>query len=171
MRPVTEGTDRAPLAVRPATPDEFERLQWIELDSERLYETVGIGPFPEDPTLVGPEGAVIVFAAGDPAVGFVSVALVDGDAHIDQLSVLPGHGGRGIGRDLLDRAVLWARDEGLSGVTLTTFRDIPWNAPFYQRVGFAVVADPGPGLAAVRTHERDSGVDAMGPRVAMRFDL
>lgn len=165
------GADRTPVVVRVARPDEFERLRWIELESEQLYATVGIGPFPEDPTLVGPAGASIVFVAGDPAVGFVSVELVDGEAHIGQLSVLTELGGHGIGRDLLDRAVRWARDEGFRGVTLTTFHDIPWNAPFYGRVGFEMVSDPGPELAAIRAHERETGLDAMGPRVAMRLDI
>jgi GNAT superfamily N-acetyltransferase len=168
---VSDDADRPPVVVRQAAPHEFARLRWIELESDRLYETVGIGPFPEDPTLGGVAEADIVFAAGDPPVGFVSVVLVDGEAHVDQLSVLPERGGRGIGRALLDRAIRWARDEGLAAVTLTTYRDVPWNAPFYARVGFEVVADPAPGLAAIRAHERDTGVDAMGPRVAMRLVL
>ena len=168
---MNDGVARSAYAVRVSGSDEFERLRRIELESERLYETVGIGPFPEDPALAGPAGAAIVFVAGEPPVGFVRVGRVDGAAHIDQLSVLPGHGRHGIGRDLLDRAVRWARDEGVSGVTLTTFRDVPWNAPFYARVGFEVIDDPGPELAAIRAHERDTGLDAMGPRVAMRLDL
>ena len=104
-------------------------------------------------------------------MGFVSVDIVDGCAHIDQLSVLTDHGGRGIGRALLDEAVRWARASGLAAVTLTTFRDVPWNAPFYRRVGFEVVDDPTPGLAVVRAGERADGLDGFGPRVAMRLVL
>ena len=61
----------------------------------------------------------------------------------------------------------------LSGgaVTLTTYRDVPWNAPFYRRVGFEVVDDPTPGVAEVRAAERAEGLDAFGPRVAMRLAL
>ena len=58
-----------------------------------------------------------------------------------------------------------------AAVTLTSFRDVPWNAPFYQRVGFEVVDDPPPGLAAVRAAERAEGFDRFGPRVAMRLVL
>ena len=65
----------------------------------------------------------------------------------------------------------WARASGLAAVTLTTFRDVPWNAPFYRRVGFEVVDDPTPGLAAVRAAERAEGLDGFGPRVAMRLVL
>jgi GNAT superfamily N-acetyltransferase len=152
-------------------PEEFARLRAIELEADRLYETVGIGPFPEDEAHDRLGVAAAVFAVGDPPVGFVSIELVDGDAHIDQLSVLPGHGGRGAGRALLDAAVRWARDTGRSGVTLTTFRDVPWNAPFYRRVGFEEVAEPAPGLAALREAERVEGFDSFGPRVAMRLAL
>ena len=142
----------------------------MEAESDRLLAQVGIGPFPDDDhDRLGT--AAVVLVAGDPAVGFVSIRLVDGEAHVDQLSVVPECGGRGIGRDLLDEAIRWARHEGLSGVTLTTFRDVPWNAPFYRRVGFDVLVDLPPGLGAVRTDEGQRGFDAMGPRVAMRLAL
>ena len=65
----------------------------------------------------------------------------------------------------------WARDTGLAAVTLTTFRDVPWNAPFYRRAGFTVVDDPPPGLAELRAAERAEGLDRFGPRVAMRLPL
>ena len=158
-------------SIRPASPTEFGRLRDIELESDRLLETVGIGPFDNDDVHDRLAEVVAVFAAGDPPVGFISIDIVDGCAHIDQLSVLTHHGGRGIGRALLDEAVRWARAGGLSAVTLTTFRDVPWNAPFYRRVGFEVVDDPAPGLAAVRAAERAEGLDGFGPRVAMRLVL
>ena len=155
--------------IRLALPEEFARLRWVELQSDKLMEQVGIGPFPEDDGGDRLTGVSVAFASGDPAVGFVSIRLVDDEAHVDQLSVLPANGRQGVGRALLDRAVSWARDEGLAGVSLTTFRDVPWNAPFYRTVGFEVVAHPAPGLAAIRAHERAVGLDALGPRVAMRL--
>ena len=160
-----------PQPVRPASPTEFGLLREIELESDRLFDTIGIGPFDDDDSHDRLDVVAAVFAAGDPPVGFVSVDIVDGCAHIDQLSVLTDHGGRGIGRALLDEAVRWARASGLAAVTLTTFRDVPWNAPFYRRVGFEVVDDPTPGLAVVRAGERADGLDGFGPRVAMRLVL
>ena len=160
-----------PAPVRKARPEEFGRLRAIELEADDLYLTIGIGPFPADDAHDRFHEMAVVFAAGDPAVGFVSIELLDGEAHIDQLSVLASHGGRGTGRALLDEAIRWARASGLEGVTLTTFRDVPWNAPFYRRVGFEVVAEPRPGLAAYRAAERAEGFDGFGPRVAMRLAL
>jgi GNAT superfamily N-acetyltransferase len=164
---VNDENGTSPVLIRRAVPEEFDRLRQVELESDRLLAQVGIGPFldVDDHRLV--EEAV-VFAAGEPAVGFVSVRMVDGEAHIDQLSVVPEHGRQGIGRALLDHAISWARHQGLPGVTLTTFSHVPWNAPFYRRVGFEVVSHPTPGLAAIRADERELGIDAMGPRVAMR---
>ncbi len=167
---MTGATDSVPV-VRTADPAEFERLRWIEIESDRLYENVGIGPFANDETENHLAVAAAVLVAGDPAVGFVSLEIVDGDAHVDQLSVLPSHGRRGIGRALLDGAIRWARDGGHHAVTLTAFRDVPWNAPFYGRLGFVIVTDLPPGLTAIRDHERTAGLDTEGPRVAMRLTL
>ena len=64
----------------------------------------------------------------------------------------------------------WAQLHGLPAVTLTTFRDVPWNAPFYARLRVRVIEALSPGLQAIRDHEQDIGYDAFGPRVAMRFD-
>lgn len=74
-------------------------------------------------------------------------------------------------RSLLDEAIHWAQGQGLEGVTLTTFRDVPWNAPFYSSVGFVEVVDPALGLAAIRRDEQERGADAMGRRLAMRMAL
>lgn len=160
-----------PAPVRVARPEEYARLRSIELEADDLYLTVGIGPFPVDDVHDRLDEMAVVFAAGDPPVGFVGVELLDGEAHIDQLSVLAAEGGRGTGRALLDEAIRWARHAGLPAVTLTTFRDVPWNAPFYRRVGFEVVTEPASGLGERRADERAEGFDRFGTRVAMRLTL
>jgi len=63
----------------------------------------------------------------------------------------------------------WATSQGYEAVTLTTFRDVPWNSPFYTRLGFGTVEDPALGLSHIR--EQAIGLDDLGPRVAMRKDL
>ena len=47
---------------------------------------------------------------------------------------------QGAGRKLLLMAVEHARDRALYGLTLTTFRELPWNEPFYQRMGFGTLS-------------------------------
>jgi hypothetical protein len=63
-------------------------------------------------------------------------------------------------------------EHGLTSVTLTTFADVPWNGPYYARLGFEVVpdAEAGPGLLEVRRRERAHGLDAW-PRLSMRRPL
>jgi len=84
----------------------------------------------------------------------------------------PAHGRRGLGRALLEAVLGWAGDAGYHGVTLTTFRDVSWNAPYYERMGFrALEADEiGPGLAEIMREEATRGLDP-ATRVAMRCDL
>jgi hypothetical protein len=65
----------------------------------------------------------------------------------------------------------WATAEGLPAVTLTTFRDVAWNGPFYAKLGFRELVDLSPGLVAMREHERAIGDDDFGPRIAMRKEL
>jgi GNAT superfamily N-acetyltransferase len=157
--------------IRRARPEEFALLRTIELEADRLFETVGIGPFVTDETENHFERAALTMVTGDPPVGFVCVELVDGVPHIWQLAVHPDHGRRGLGRSLVDAARQWARAEGFDAITLTTFRDVPWNGPFYRSLGFVPLDELTTGLAAIREHERSIGDDDFGQRVAMRLAL
>ncbi len=141
------------------------------MQADKTFEAVGIGPFQDDDAKNHLQVAAVVFVAEDPPVGFVSVDVVDGLAHISQLSVLPGSRGRGLGTALIDAVCDWARSREIPGVTLTTFRDVTWNGPFYVRQGFQPVEHLTPGLAAIRHHEKDIGDDDFGPRIAMKKDL
>jgi len=157
-------------AIRPADVDGFAHLRRLEWEADRLFESVGIGPFTADGVdHLGNAAAVLV--AGRPPAGFVCVDLVGGVPHVWQLSVHPDHGQRGLGRALMGAACEWARQEGFAAVTLTTYRDVAWNGPFYASLGFAVVDILTPELEAIRQHERSIGDDDFGPRVAMRLQL
>lgn len=78
--------------------------------------------------------------------------------------------GRGIGRALVAAVTAEGRQRRLSAVTLTTFRNIPWNAPFYARLGFIEVAGAAMNarLAAVLKHELRRGLT---DRCAMSLPL
>jgi GNAT superfamily N-acetyltransferase len=82
-------------------------------------------------------------------------------AHVEQVSVDPQFARRGWGRRLLDHVADQAHRRGLDGVTLTTFQDVPWNAPYYARCGFRILPEHqlGPGLRRVRAHEAAHGLD------------
>lgn len=104
----------------------------------------------------------------DQPVAYILLDLLEDVAHIEQVSVHPTHAGFGIGRQLIERAGEWARQQGCVALTLTTFADVPWNAPYYARLGFGIVPTNqlSPGLRGIRKHEAARGLDQW-PRVAM----
>jgi len=106
-----------------------------------------------------------------PPVGFVHVLVIDGHAHLEQLSVLPEHQRRGIGAALTVAAMGEARAQGFDRLSLCTYRDVPWNGPFYRSVGFTEVADLAPYERRLRDTERDLGLDVNGVRVVMEVAL
>ncbi len=116
------------------------------------------------------------WAAGDDPdespVGFALISLVDGQPHLQEMDVHPEHGQRGLGRSLVSRVLDHAREQGYSRVTLTTFRTIPWNAPFYRKMGFRDLAAGrmGPDLEALVNEESNQGLPAED-RVVLIHDL
>lgn len=165
--------------IRPATPDEVEVLRDIEVDAGDRFREVGLAAIAEDDPPSAAElleqierGRLWAAADGDTIAGYVMVSIVDGAGHVDQVSVRTSAAGRGVGRALMGRAHEWARRSGLTTMTLTTFVEVPFNGPYYQRLGYEVVpeAELGPELAAIRAAETDAGLD-LSPRAAMRLDL
>jgi GNAT superfamily N-acetyltransferase len=104
------------------------------------------------------------------AVGFALAGELDGDAHLLELDVHPDHGRKGIGAALVRRVVAWARVQRFPALTLTTFRHLPWNAPFYQRLGFRILSahEHTPAITAVLVDQEGRG---LVHRVAMRLEL
>jgi len=128
--------------VRPAADADLDALADIETAADSLFEPL-FGATGWDAAPSGrdrqSEGGFILVAAehdGGRAIGFVHVLEVDGAAHVEQLSVHPTFVRRGHGRALLDAAVDEAAERGASLLTLRTYADVPWNAPFYAAAGF-----------------------------------
>jgi GNAT superfamily N-acetyltransferase len=114
---------------------------------------------------------VAVDAEGAP-VGFALVAELGLFAHLEEMDVLPEHARKGLGSALLEAVCEWAFTRGFSAVTLSTFRDVPWNAPFYSRHGF-VTLDPSeqpPELVRIVETERKKGL-ATELRVIMQREV
>ncbi len=115
-------------------------------------------------------GHLWVALADDVAVGFAQVKLLEHDvAHLNEIDVHPEHGRRGLGTKLVMAVCDWAAASGFAAVTLTTFREVPWNMPFYARLGFAEIPSQelSEALHSVLQHEASRGLDP-GRRVAMR---
>jgi GNAT superfamily N-acetyltransferase len=106
-------------------------------------------------------GRLWVASTSDCApVGFALVLEIDRFAHLDELDVLPSYGRQGFGTSLLTTVCAWAAKAGYPGITLRTFRDVPWNAPFYQKRGFHVVdsATLSEGHVGLEESERQRGL-------------
>jgi ribosomal protein S18 acetylase RimI-like enzyme len=103
-------------------------------------------------------------------VGFAVAWVVDGEGHLDELAVAPAHGRRGLGRALVDEVIAWTAARDLPSVTLTTFRDVPWNGPYYKKLGFHVVATLTPTLEALVDEQATWGLDPT-LRVVMRRSI
>ena len=111
--------------------------------------------------------AWVAVDADGSIIGFAVAWVVDGEGHLDELAVAPAHGRRGVGRALVDAVVAWTRAQGLASITLTTFRDVPWNGPYYEKLGFHVVSNLKPALQALIDEQATWGLEP-SLRVVMR---
>ena len=72
-------------------------------------------------------------------IGFLTAKIIEGDFYIREVSVHETHQKKGIGSRLFETAFVKAKSLGLQSMTLTTFKDVSWNAPYYERLGFSVL--------------------------------
>jgi GNAT superfamily N-acetyltransferase len=162
--------------IRLARPDDLPALVDVEREAGSLFRDVGMAAIADDdPGSVaelseyqaGGRAWVSVDAADRP-VAYLVAAVVDGCAHIEQVSVRPGHARRGLGGALIETLAAWAAEHDLPALTLTTFTAVPWNAPYYERLRFRVLEDSeiGVELRGIRLAETARGLDAW-PRVAL----
>lgn len=78
----------------------------------------------------------VAVSAHDEPMGFILMDAVGDWGWVKEVGVHPEFGRRGIGRRLIETAIVWSRMQGSRYVGLTTFRDVVWNGPFYRRIGF-----------------------------------
>jgi GNAT superfamily N-acetyltransferase len=170
----------AAISVRGVRPADVSRLQAIQLAAGDAFRDVGMTAVAENPplpaaSLTGYRKAGRAWAAvddHDEPIGFIVADVVDGAVHIEQVSVHPAHARQRIGAMLIDHLASWAVGRGLPALTLITFRGVPWNAPYYERLGFRelAAAEVTPGLAALWSAGPGAGRDS-DARVCMRRDL
>jgi GNAT superfamily N-acetyltransferase len=159
---------------------ELEALRGLEREAGRLFAAIGMAEVAaaQAPTLADLEvyrtagRAWVTVDAWDRPLGYLLSSIVDGCAHIDQVSVAPAYARRGLGASLIEHLAATAAVDGRPALTLTAFRDVPWNAPYYTRLGFVVIepANHGTQLRALIAHEATS-IPSDAQRVAMRRPL
>ena len=112
------------------------------LEIEGLAGIAGMHAIPEErQRALIRKGHSLVAEADGELVGFISTEPFRRELHIREFSVHPRMQRQGVGSVLLRAVGVDARNSGFDALTLTTFTDVPWNAPFYARHGFETVAD------------------------------
>ena len=108
------------------------------------------------------KGHCLAAHLGDRPIGFLASQPFGRELHIWEMSVHPDGQRRGIGKGLIRACLIDAANCGFKAVTLTTFRDLPWNGPFYRALGFEEVTalDAHPRLAGELANEIDDGLPA-----------
>lgn len=162
-------TSSSEITIRAARRGDLRRVRAIERKAQRSFldsphpEAAGLDPLPLDELRRQLEEGWLFVAAGeaDSPVAFVACCVLDGEVFVEEVDVLPDHGGRRIGARLLDAVADAARSRGMRRIVLTTFADVPWNAPYYRRLGFCVLPPEewGPELVERAEEEHDAGLD------------
>ncbi len=168
------------IRVRPTREADTGQLDAIERSSSTLFRTLPDLVWLAEDRTAGPEAHARALEQGlswvavdeeDQPVGFLIAAIEDdADLHVLELAVGADHQGRGAGRALMQTARREAEARALKALTLTTFRSVAWNAPFYARLGYAALTEEAlpaylrQALAAQAEH-------GLTDRVAMRLSL
>lgn len=158
--------------IRHASAADFDATEHIE----NAADSILVDLLSPDTWHAAPTGAeralssgftLMGFVESAEPVGFVQVLEIDDLAHLEQLSVLPEYARRGFGRQLVAAALAEARRRGHTQLTLRTFADVPWNAPFYESCGF-IECEPSTDFhRRLVSVERDLGLTALGRRIQM----
>lgn len=155
--------------IRPMVSKDTESVVAVSLAADSLFTGAEVMLPPDDPRhLLDHAEHVLVAEVEGRVEGLAATVTLDGAAHLEQLAVHPDHGRRGVGGVLLEAVCSQALDRGHDRVTLTTFRDLAWNGPWYEQRGFRVFPRRGWGTGLIRRWgvEEEAGIMVL-PRVAM----
>jgi GNAT superfamily N-acetyltransferase len=162
--------------IRSARPDDLAALPRIEHAAAVHFRTTPYADLADEPLSdeadLAHEYIWVVVDRADQPIGFAIAHLLDESVHLHELDVHPDHARQGLGRRLISTVAEWARARGATALTLTTFADVPWNGPYYARLGFRTLdaTTLSAGLQAVCQAEADSGLP-MAQRICMQLDL
>lgn len=161
--------------IRPATVADTALFPAIERSSGESFRSLPDLAWIADDDVMSAEAHERLLATGivlgafdtDRCVGFISAERFHSSLHIWQMAVDITHQRQGIGALLMARLQQLAAD---LPVTLTTFRDVAWNAPFYAALGFETLSEStlSDRLRQVLLDEAAHGIP-IERRVAMRW--
>ncbi|MDF2443235.1 MAG: hypothetical protein JWR01_1438 [Subtercola sp.] len=160
-----------PSLVRFAQSTDFEAIEKIENDADEILISELApdewAPAPTGAARASEPGFILVAELDGRVVGFVHVLEAEGVCHLEQLSVAPRDARKGMGRMLVEAAKREAGIRGHSLISLRTFADVPWNAPFYATAGFVEEEPTTHFHRSLVGVEAEHGLDRHGRRVHM----
>lgn len=136
----------AAVMIRFAQPADLPAVRLVEMSAA----TVFVGTHMDSAANDAPNDAADLLAAiaaalmwvatdADEVIGFVFAEPCTDGLYVRELSVAAPCHRRGHGSALMATLTAAARMRGDRQLVLTTDRILPWNAPFYQRLGFRLV--------------------------------
>ncbi len=139
------------MLIRVATLEDAVFLPQIEKSASELYRAephlawladAGVIERSEHERLIRKKTVWVAEALQRSLAGFLNAEVLNHELHIWELSVHGDWQRRGAGTQLLRSAYQYALETGLAALTLTTFKDVPWCAPAYAKLGFKPVKHP-----------------------------
>ena len=163
------------LAIRPALRTEIDAIRDLERASSQRFLGVMDALADDEPTPAEvlaqrlARDGLLAATLDEELAAFVMFRPLENGLYIEQIDVAPAFEGRRIGATLIDAVAERAARAGLARLMLSTFRDVPWNAPYYRRLGFVDIADDAlsAALQAVRREHLARGLDE-GARLFMQ---
>lgn len=168
------------IIVRSSLPADAAALPAIERSAGQRFLAVPALAWIADDHIVSAElhreyaakGMSWLALADNRPVGFLLGEAMGSSLYIAEFSLHLAWQGKGIGRQLIDTVALWAREQGFTSLTLTTFRHVAWNAPLYQHLGFEILEDEAlPGALRQKREEETAHGIPFESRCAMRLVL
>lgn len=166
--------------IRMALERDLAFLLYIEREAAQIFEQTPYAFIKDSETLpikafqthLQQGELCVAVDEADLPVGFAIVSEIDNCAYLKEIDVCLAFMRRGIGSQLVEFACKMARVKKYNRIYLSTFIDVPWNAPFYTKLGFAIVDESqlSPGFQQLRQKEVDPGFIGE-KRVIMRREL
>jgi GNAT superfamily N-acetyltransferase len=132
--------------IRPADREDLSALDEVERAAAGQFSAVGLAhllnqTLPIERLIEAQKhGHVwVVTTMTDEIVGFAMIETASERVHLEEIDILPAHSGQGLGKELIRFIQAWAVTAGFKAMSLSTFRDVPWNAPYYERLGFRIL--------------------------------
>jgi ribosomal protein S18 acetylase RimI-like enzyme len=151
----------ASACIRSARPLDLDTLAVLEVQAGQVFHSVDMPEVaeavPDREALCRSQEQGLIWVAEEQGeiAGYIVATVLDGNAHIGQVSVAPAFARQGIGHQLICHVEDWGRSNNRPATTLTTFRDVPWNGPYYETLGYQELSDSevGSDVSAEMRHE------------------